>query len=392
MSGRMTDGIEARAFEAVSRHARFADLVALTRGVALRAATARALVWKPLADAAPESERGTLREEDAETDFGNAWTALERGPRTADQRALLRALWAHAVAEKRTPSSEDEDELAAQVTWLAAFTPFDATLLLDRALGEAGDAFWLALSERVSRIDSGDIEAASRSEVIAASLALRVSTSPAAAKQVAKLAERVSDPALKELLSREDASFELRGEIEPAPRHPVVTVLLAVTGVLFVVAVVRLMARFALTYRRPAEVTLTSGSVHVRSRTLILGRTVRERDVMLARQGLIRAVREVRYARAAFYAGLFSLALGSVIGVRTFVDGVRAASPSLLFYGLVIVAAGIGLDFVLASLGTAKTGKCRVVLIGKDRVAVCVGNLDADQADRALTQLARPAA
>jgi hypothetical protein len=274
---------------------------------------------------------------------------------------------------------------------VAAFTPFDATLLLDRALGESGDAFWLAMSERLRRLASGDIETTSRGEALAGALALRMSTSAAAAKQIAGLRKGVTDPALEELLGEEDASFELRGEIEPAPRHAVATVALAMTGLLFVMAVVRLIGRYALAYRRPAEATLTSGSLHVRSRTIILGRMVRERDVVIARQGLTRAVREVRYARAGFYAGLFSLALGSLIGVRTFVDGVRAASPSLLFYGLLIVALGIGLDFVLGSLGAVRKGKCRVVFVGKDRVSVCVGDVDADRADRALTALAGPA-
>jgi hypothetical protein len=386
----MSEAIEARAFEAVSKHARFAELVALTRGVALRAAKARSLAWRPLAEA-PEAERGTLREADADTDFGNAWTALERGPKTAEQRALLRALWAHVVAEKRVDSAAEEDELAARVTWLAAFTPFDATLLLDRALGEAAAAFWPALGERLRGLDGGELETTGRAEALAAAVALRASESSAASKEVARLAPLVTDPVLKDLLEAGgEAAVELRGEIAPAPRHPAATIALAVTGVLFLVAGVRVLARLVLAYRRPAEVTLTGASVHVRSRTLILGRTVRERDVVLARQGLTRAVREVRYARAAFYAGLFALAVGSLLGVRTFVDGVRAASPSLLFYGLLIVAAGIGLDFLLASLGTGRAGKCRVVFTARDGVSLCVGHLDAARADEALSQLARP--
>jgi hypothetical protein len=386
----MTEAIEARAFEAVSRHARFAELVALTRGVALRAVHARVLTWRPLAESATDEERGTLREEDAATDFGNAWTALEHGPRTGEQNALLRALWAHAVAEKRVDSKEDEDELAARVTWLAAFTPFDATLLLDRALGESGDAFWPALAERLGRLDAGEIESVGRGEAVAAAMALRASASSEATKEIGRLATRIVDPAIKELLrAGDDSPFELRGEIDTPPRHPAITVLLAVTGLLFAWAALRLTARLALAYRRPAEVKITRASVHIHSSTVILGRTVRERDVVLARQGLTRAVREVRYARAAFYAGLFSLGLGSLLGVRTFVDGVRAASPSLLFYGLLVVATGIGLDFILASLGTRAPGKCRVVFVGRDRLAICVGDLDAAKADSALAELAR---
>jgi hypothetical protein len=164
-------------------------------------------------------------------------------------------------------------------------------------------------------------------------------------------------------------------------------VLLAITGLLFISAGVRLGARLALAYRRPAEIRFAGDSVHVHSRTLILGRTVRENDFVLAKQGLARAVREVRYARAAFYAGLFALAVGSLLGVRTFVDGVRSASPSLLFYGLVVVAIGIALDFALGSFGRGTKGTCRVLFVGRDGSSVCVKGVDAEVADAALAQL-----
>jgi hypothetical protein len=391
----MTEATEARAFEAVSKHARFADLVALARGVALRAEKKRALTWSPLAESAPEAERSGLKGEDAATDFGNAWTALERGPKSQDERALLRALWAHVVSETQATSAEEEDELATRVIWLAAFTPFDATLLLDRALGEKADDFWPALGERLRRLDTGDVEAVGRSEAIAAAIALRASSSPVAAKERARLATSVTDPAVKSLLENRDDDGEsttlLHGELDVSPRHPALTVLLAVTGILFVLAVLRLSARLALAYRRPAEVTLTASSVRVHWRSIILGRVVRERDVLLARAGLARAAREVRYARAAFYAGLLSLAVGSLIGVRTFVDGVRAASPSLLFYGLLIVALGVGLDFVLGSLRSGPKGKCRVAFVNRDGTSLSIRDVDAGDADRALAQLSHAA-
>ena len=388
----MTEAIEASAFEAVSRHARFAELVALTRGVALRAARARALDWKPLADALPETDRGTLSEDDARTDLGNAWTALERGPKTREEQALLRALWAHALAESRPASGPEEDELAAHVVWLAAFTPFDATLLLDRALGDAADGFWPAVGERLRHLDAGEVDGAGRPEAVAAALALRSSSSSAAVKEIVRLAGRLTDPVVADLLTTGDdgEACELKGEIAAAPRHPAVTVVLAVTGILFVSAFVRLVARVALSYRRPAEVSVTATSVRVRWRTLVLGRTVRDRDVMLARDGIARAVREVRYARTGLYAGLLSLAVGSLIGVRVFVDGVRAASPSLLFVGLVIVAAGVALDFVLGNLGSGIKGRCRIVLVNRDGTALSIRDVDASVADAALARLTPP--
>ena len=295
------------------------------------------------------------------------------------------------LAEARTTTPEEEDELVRRVVWLAAFTPLDATRLLDRSLGESNEPFFHALGEHLRKLDAGEVPGGSRAEALTAAVALRGSSSPAAAREVSRLGPRLTDPALAQLLAppaeAPGSPADLTGELTSPPRSVLLTVVLALTGVLFVSAMTRALGRLALAYRRPAHVTLTATSVRIRWKTLILGRTVREHEVLLARQGLARAAREVRYPRAAFYAGLFSLALGSLLGVRTFVDGVRAASPSLLFYGLVIVAIGVGLDFALAALGGNVAGKCRVVFVGRDGTAMAVQGVDATLADRALVQL-----
>jgi hypothetical protein len=151
----------------------------------------------------------------------------------------------------------------------------------------------------------------------------------------------------------------------------------------------RLVARLALAYKRPAEVVLSSGSVRIRSRTEMLGRTLRDREIVIARAQLARATREVRYPRLAFYAGLLALAVGSWLGVSTFVDGVRSASPSLLATGLVIVAVGIALDFALSSIAPSATGKCRLLLIPREGPKVCIGGIETKRADAALALLAK---
>jgi len=385
----MADATEARAFEEVSRHPRFADLVSLARGVAIRAVAAKALVWLPLADSAPEAERGTLKEADAATDFGNAWSVLERGPKTSHERALARALWGHAVAEAQPGSAERENDLAAAVSWLAANTPFDATLLLDRALGDAADRFWPALAERLQRIDAGEIPTTGRAEPVAIALAFRASHSTVAEKERAGLAARITDPVIRELLAEDVAAAEitLRGEIAQAPRSPAVTVLLALTGLLLIAAVGRLTLRLVFAWRRPAELTVTSTTVRVHSRVQIMGRTLHDRDVVIPRAGLVRALREVRYSQLSFYAGLSALLLGSLIGIHVFVDGVRSASPSLLLVGMAVVAAGVALDFALGALAPGVTGRCRIVLVPRDGRVICVGDLAAVDADAAVTAL-----
>jgi hypothetical protein len=120
----------------------------------------------------------------------------------------------------------------------------------------------------------------------------------------------------------------------------------------------------------------------------MLGRTLKDREIVIVRSGLVRATREVRYPRAAFYAGLLALAIGSYIGVATLVDGARSASPSLLLTGLVVIAAGIALDFVLASIAPGAIGRCRVAFQAKTGPMVCIGGVDAKRADAVLAKLA----
>jgi hypothetical protein len=182
----------------------------------------------------------------------------------------------------------------------------------------------------------------------------------------------------------------LEGEAVAAPRGPVVTAILALSGILFAIHAVRFVARVALAYRRPAEVSLSETGVRVKTRTEMLGRVLREREHVIVRSGLVRVTREVRYPRAAFYAGLLALAVGSYIGVRAFVDGVRAASPSLLLTGLVVVALGIAADFVLGSILPGTRGRVRVAFVPRTGKTLCIADVDAQRADDALARALSP--
>lgn len=178
------------------------------------------------------------------------------------------------------------------------------------------------------------------------------------------------------------------GELAPAPRGPVATGLLAFTGILFVLHAARLLGRWVLAYRRPAEITLSDdGGVRVHWRTELLGRTLRDRSVVVPRTGLARATRDVRYPSIALYAGLLALAVGSWVGVAAFVDGVRAASPSLLAWGLAIVALGLAVDFALSSLAPGARGRCRLLVVPRDGSRLCIGDVDTARADAVLARL-----
>jgi hypothetical protein len=187
------------------------------------------------------------------------------------------------------------------------------------------------------------------------------------------------------------AAEPLVGEMTPAPRGPVTTLLLALTGILLVMRAGRLFGRLALAYRTPAEVVVSDdGSVRVRWRVEMLGRLLSDRDVLVPRAGLVRAVREVRYPRLAFHAGLFALAAGSYVGVSAFVDGARAASPSLLGAGLGVVALGLAVDFALSVVAPGARGTCRVLFVPRDGAKLCIGAVDVARADALMARLRRP--
>ena len=382
------------AYEAVARSAKLPDLVALTLEVVGAAATARRTEIGGSSKVQNYLELAHLERSDADTPFGNALKVLELGPEGSAERALACALWAHAVAEAPHSRAEDEDRLVADVLWLATHTPFDATSLLDRALGDEAGELWEAVADRVKRIDEGRGAALGRAEALVGCAALAASTSAVAIKLRAALTPQLRDPVLVRVLgaplvgagarARAGERSAARG---PAPRGPGVTTLLAFTGILFVLRGGAALARIALAYRTPTEVSFSSEGVRLRTRVQMLGRTLREREQVIGKDALVRVVREVRYPRAAFYAGLLALVLGSYVGVRALVDGVRAASPSLLLVGLVIVGLGVAADFLLGSVLPGSKGRCRLAFVPRAGREVWVGDVDAQRADEVLTRV-----
>ena len=64
----------------------------------------------------------------------------------------------------------------------------------------------------------------------------------------------------------------------------------------------------------------------------------------------------------------------------------RAASPSLLLTGLVVVVLGIAADFVLGSLLPGAQGRVRVAFVPRTGKVLCVADIDATRADDALAR------
>lgn len=388
--------------EEIASRPRGDDLARLVHTAAFAAADERrARIEDGLAELV---ERARLKADDAETSYGNVLRALERGGAEAAgsaTRALLAGLLARGVALSPPASAEAEARVAESLVWLAANTSIDALTSIDAALEEKADGLWLAVATLIRRVDAGTAPLVGRAGAIIAASALRESTSPGARSEVRALAEDARDPIVRALLAPASASASgapagpdgpasiAVGEMVPAPHGPVALVLLGFTGILAVMHLGRLLGQVALRYRRPAELQISAKGVVIITRTELLGRTLKERNIHIPIEALLRATREIRYPRLALYVGLGALAIGSYFGISLFVDGARAGSPELLGIGLLLVVLGIVLDYVLSNIVPSGKRACRVVLVPRKGSAVAVGRLDPARADEALNRLKR---
>lgn len=380
-------------------HSRCDDLARFVHERAFAAADEQRLsLSEGLLEAA---ERAGLSLSDADTPFGNVLGALEkcdRDPGAGGGAALLSALLARGVALNPPAGSQNAAaHVSATLLWIATYTPIDAFGALDAALGETAAPLWKALGDTVRR-GSAPL---GRAGLLVAAAALGSSSSSAAKEEAAALASTSGDPLVAALLrgaavskaraGTAESSAEpaaLAGELVPPP-HPIwVQTMMALSGVLFIVRAGRLIGRLVLGYRRPAEMHFSLQGITVVSKTELLGHTLRERRTHIPREALLRASREVRYPRLPMYAGLFALTVGSYLGISLFVTGARAGSPELLGIGILLVAIGIALDFVMIHFAGKARGRCRVVLIPRKGRAYALSTADASRADSALFALA----
>lgn len=323
---------------------------------------------------------------DSVTPYGDLLELLAREPDKDTERWALSSLLALSLVDDARRA-----DAADALTWLAANTSLDALSLLDEALGADAAPLW----QRLGHIARAPAEfSLNRGAALTAAAALAASRAPAAGREVRELRSRSTDPLLLSVLSQSAEPAEggstLLGELSTPPRHAVWTVVLGLTGILAIIWLFRLLGRFALAVRRPAEVRVTARGLELEHRTEMLGRVLRDRELLVPLSNLGRVTREVRYARAGLYAGLFALAVGLYAGVGLFVDGVRVpgTSPSLLGMALALVVLGLGIDFGLSSLSDSVKGKCRLVVEPLKGRKLCIGALDPRTADAMLERLA----
>jgi len=179
------------------------------------------------------------------------------------------------------------------------------------------------------------------------------------------------------------------GDMGPRPRHPITTVLLAVTGLLFVLRASSGLAKLVLLRRSPTSVWLSERGVELLSRHEILGRVIKERRLFVPLDNIQTVEREVQYPRFGLYTGLVALALGTLVGTRLFVDGIRAAGLSypLIGMGIAFIVLGLVLDLALSGVGDSLRGHCRLVVSTRRGRGWAIGGLERSGVDRLLTEL-----
>jgi hypothetical protein len=371
-------------------HPRADDLARLVHATAFAAAIAH----KPrLSEGlAKTAERFDLSHADAETSFGNVLQALEQDG--AKHAVLLGTLLARGVALSSPEGPDAERHVAEALLWMATHTGIDAFTALDATLGPRADGLFRALAALVREANAGSAPGLGRAGALVGAAALGSSPSRAARSEARALASETDDRLLQSLLrhsthASDDGSAPVMGELSAAPRNPFVLVLLAVSGLLLVIWIGRLILTLLLRRRRHAELSVSASGVTVAVKTELFGRTIREQRIHYPIEALLYAAREVKYPRLSLYVGLLALALGSYFGISLFIDGARAGSPELLGIGALVVALGVALDFALTALPSIAQGTCRIVIVPRKGAALAVGQLDPAIADGALRRLIR---
>ena len=116
---------------------------------------------------------------------------------------------------------------------------------------------------------------------------------------------------------------------------------------------------------------------------------LKEQTLLVPLANLASVTREVQYPRAGLYAGLAALVIGTYFGMGLFVDALRVpgGSSSLMAMAVALIVGGLALDFVLSSGIDTMRGRCHLLVEPRKGRTICVGAIDAMQADAMLASI-----
>jgi hypothetical protein len=371
-------------------HAQTERLCARVSDVCLGAARSKRADW--LSAQTVSSEPGsltTLSPTEAETEFGNVLSILDRGAQTPVEWCVLSAALSLGIARQWPTVTRQEGptplerEQLAHVAWLAANTGCNAWAFfsLDETCSEG--PLW------------GDVDACldewGPSEQLALAVGVMEAGSEPALRLKSSWLDRSGNPSVTTLLETSGTSPWLEGQVG-SPRPP---------GWLFVVqllsgyAVLKTLAlsftRYALWRRRHARLRISPRGVEILSKTHVLGRTLKETSEVIPLAEIKEIRRETRYSGITVYVGMACLLVGSIAGSGLALDGLRVpgTSPSLLTMGLTLILLGLAVDFALSQWGKTIAGRGVLLLKRNAGPSVLVHDLDPNGPPELVERLSR---
>ncbi|HEX4352110.1 MAG TPA: hypothetical protein VHZ95_04335, partial [Polyangiales bacterium] len=146
-------------------------------------------------------------------------------------------------------------------------------------------------------------------------------------------------------------------------------------------------ACFLIALRRELEVELRGDALQVRSRTSMLGRTLRSTEACYDVWRVTGAFRRARFALLRSVVGVLSLSIGILFGGYLVFDGARGGAPLLLVLGAAIVAIGSSVDLALNVLLPARRARVDVQVDLRGARSLRLGRVPQADADRLLHAL-----
>jgi hypothetical protein len=291
---------------------------------------------------------------------------LQRGPSSDHEHALARALAALALAEHvRATANGNLDDIARETLLLARDTPWDATGLIDAALGSQATPLWHAIVARLRILVERADPASVRAELLVGGAALIRSLHPAAVEGVAKLGSTVRDPALRSVFAlgeAHQAPVVVEGRWAHAPAGALVRVLMVLTGLTLVRAAWRVFEHLALGHRRHARIEWRSGRMLVACTSSLAGRTTATQTTTLAPESIARI--DWSGKRTGLVGGMFValVAAGTFAGTFFAVVGARLHVASFFSGGVGLVGLALLLDQAPLRLFGSLGGQGRLVV------------------------------
>ncbi len=178
------------------------------------------------------------------------------------------------------------------------------------------------------------------------------------------------------------------GEVTSRLSWVPIRILAIVTGLVLIRALITLVVRYLLGFKRKATASLREGSIVINTDWLLRGKVIRQVSLYapIGELGAVQFEKRQRYAYLVI--GFGALTAGVWMGMQFVVDGLRAGYPYLTLIGAVVVMAGVGIDLLLYFLIPSGNGRTRLSLM-MGRTKYRLGGVDSKSAARFVDEARR---